>query len=272
MLEMIAQGTGWKTETCISKKLWDHFPDGALIAEFIECWLDEVRIAKENRTWFSEPIGELLEEIEATNPNLGQFFTPMSVVHAMVEMQLFDLPRSGWRTGLDPCCGTGRFLISSVVHTENLMMGGVDLDLWLLRAAMVNARILGLGGFSNRYYENPDDRLQPFSDKSTKQLRKAGISLPEKQGGLVVLAGRTRFIHGNALVVDLKYPFNWSESSWKWTPVDWDYLKKSSESVDEYRVRVIDPILKALGFKQEREEREGIQFDYSMTDRLQASL
>lgn len=274
MLEMIAQGTGWKTETQESKHLWEHFPEGKEIAEFLQCWLDEVRIAKENKIAFSEPIGELLEELEATNDNLGQFFTPMQVVRTMVEMQTVDTGRKGWLNGIDPCCGTGRFLIDTLVHTDNIMMGGVDLDLWLLRAAMVNARILGFGGYTNRYFENPEDRLQPFTEESTHTLRREGVSLPQKDGGLLVLAGRSRFIHGDALRVDLNYPFNWAESSWKWTPVDWSYLKMSAETVDAYRERVIAPIMEKLGLNRERAERDmgGVQFDYSMTDQQQAGM
>jgi len=274
MLEMIAQGTGWRTETQESKHLWEHFPDGKEIAEFIECWLDEVRVAKDNDIAFSEPIGELLEEIEATNENLGQFFTPMQVVHAMVQMHMADSKNEKrWLNGLDPCCGTGRFMIDAMVHTDNLMMGGVDLDLWVLRAAMTNARILGFGGFTNRYFDNPEDRLQPFTDKSTKALRRTGVQLPQKEGGVMVLAGRSRFIHGDALQVDLHFWPNWAESSWKWTPVDWRCLKMHFESLEDYHNRVIIPYLKELGFKTDPAEHKdaNVRFDYSMADRPQAS-
>lgn len=265
MLEMIAHASGWKTETRISEKLWEHFPDGAQLGEFVECWVDEVQQAKDTGGSFSEPIGELLEEFSGTNSNLGQFYTPMSVVTMMVQMQLAELPKDRWLNGMDPCCGTGRFMLASLVHSDNLMMGSCDLDLWSLRAAMVNARLLAR--FTSRFYENEEDQMQPFTEKSSARLRKKGVDLPTKSsGGVHVIAGRARFIHGNSLSVDLMFPFNWSEHSWKWSPAPWEQLKRASETKDEYYERVINPIMKKLG-GQSPESMDDVRFDYSLTNK-----
>jgi hypothetical protein len=267
MLEMLAQSTGWPTETNISERLWEHFPDGKEIAEFVQCWTDEVAIAKATRGSFSEPIGELLEEINSTNAHLGQFFTPMSVVTMMTMMQINDLPKKGWLNGMDPCCGTGRFMLASLVHTDNLMMGACDLDLWCLRAAMVNARLLRK--YTNRYYADPDDSIQPFTEKSSKKLRREGVLPPAVDSGLTVIGGRARFIHGDALRVDLTYPFNWREHSYKWSPFNWESLKMSAESEAEFYERVINPIMEKLGHSPPKSEGN-VRFDYSMTDKPKA--
>ena len=194
MVEMLAMATDWHTESNESEKLWEPMHNEPRWTEYAEAWIEEVTYAKENRVAFSEPIGELLEFIEGANHNFGQYFTPMSVIRACNEITFCDLdiPEEGYVHGLDPCCGTGRFMLDALVFNERLIMGNIDLDLWLQRAAKLNARILA------RW----TTLREPFGPWDA------------------TLAGRARFIWGDALVVDTAFAPNWL-LSWYWTPQFW---------------------------------------------------
>jgi hypothetical protein len=235
LVEMLAHATGWRTETQESKALWDPMQNESRWAEFLEAWLDEVDIAKKNRFAFSEPIGELLEVVEGTNQALDQYFTPMQVVRAMNEINFSDIevPENGYLQGLDPCCGTGRFMLDALVFNEKLIMANVDMDLWLLRAAKLNARLLGRWTTLH----------EPFLCWDA------------------TLAGRARFIWGDSLIVDLNFPLNWS-LSWYWTPQHWrDDLKIEgfpgtlNQWIDAGRPKKVRPGTPG-----------DLQFDYSMRD------
>lgn len=265
LLEMLAHLTGWRTDTAIAKHLHEKMWNERRWLEFAECWLAEVTAAAHNKTSFSEPIGELLEEIESTNENLGQFFTPMQVVRLMNDINLSDSyapPQPNGmpsRRGMDPCCGTGRFMLDALVHDDGIMMHGVDLDLWLLRAAMVNVRLLSR--WTSCYVRDPADRLQPFTAESKKSLRKEGVSLPEEEGGVLMIGGRSIFIHGDALRVDLNNGLNWLISSWFWTPLPWE---------SSLKINGFDGTLEDLERQQRpapRKETPPVNFDYSLNDK-----
>src|SRR5690606_37196416 len=132
LLEMLAHGSGWKTDSAESKHLWDKMANETRWVEFVESWLDEVEWAKRNRAPFSEPLGDLLEEILGVNDYHGQFFTPMSVVRLINELNLtqgYVPPEPNGMPGrriLDPCCGTGRFMIDALIHDDGVLVHGVD--------------------------------------------------------------------------------------------------------------------------------------------------
>jgi len=233
MVEMIAHSTGWKTETCESKHLWKAMAEETRFAEFAEAWLEEVTYAKENRVPFSEPIGELLEHLEATNLHFDQYFTPMSVVRTLNEINFMDIeqPKTGYLQGLDPCCGTGRFMLDALVFNDRLIMGSLDIDLWMQRVAKINARILA-----------------------------QWTTLYEKHHLWdAMLAGRARFIWGDSLLVDLGFSPNWS-LSWHWTPQHWQSDLKIEGYAGNYNQWLEDgkPRRDGLGAPGD------IQFDYSM--------
>ena len=218
LLEMLAQVTGWKTESSESEHLWEPMRNHlSQFIEFIETWVDEVQEAADSGTAFSEPLGELLELIEGTNENLAQFFTPMSVVRTINQMSMperieLDEQERPTKRGLDPACGTGRFAIDALVHNPGLLMHSVDLDPWLLRAAKINARIL------NRWTS---------TKVATKDLLKPlNRDAPPLEGKTLILGGRALFIHGDALRVDMTYQKNWLAAPWNWAPLDWrEHLK-----------------------------------------------
>lgn len=212
MVEMIAQASGWPTDTDearhVAEKMTDS--DWAKFIEFVEAWTCEVEEAKRSRTAFSEPIGQLLEHLEGTNKYLDQYFTPMEVVRMMNEISLpgdgVPLGPNGLPSmrGLEPCCGTGRILIDALVHNDGLMMHAIDLDPWLIRVAKLNVRLLSRWTSARMTH---DQALNPFSE--------------EEAGDLIILGGRALFMQGDSLVVDTDYRPNWLCAPWAWTPLPW---------------------------------------------------
>lgn len=241
LVEMLAQASGWPTETNESEALWDKMQGETRWLEFLEAWIDEVSYARKNRIAFSEPIGELLEHVEGTNLHFEQYFTPMQVVRAMNEITFSDLeqPESGYLQGIDPCCGTGRFMLDALIFNDRLIMGNVDLDLWLQRVAKLNARLL------SRW----TTLREPFLCWDA------------------MLAGRARFIWGDALVVDLQFPLNWL-LSWCWTPNHWQSDLKISgfDGTYEQWLEAGGPAPKKPHYDDE------IRFDYSMDDPVSTPL
>jgi hypothetical protein len=199
LVEMMAHYTGWRTETSESAHLHEPMRNETRFAEFEQAWIEEVTYAKANRVAFSEPFGELLETLEATNLHFDQYFTPMSVIRCINEMNFTDqpVPKSGYIQGIDPCCGTGRFMLDALVFNDRLIMGNIDVDLWMQRVAKLNARLLS---------------------KWTNLYEPIGIWDATR-------AGRARFIWGDSLIVDTSFKMNWF-LSWYWTPQHWrDDLK-----------------------------------------------
>lgn len=284
LLEMLAQASGWPTESSEAKHLWDKMADEPRWLEFIQTWLAEVEWAKANGSPFSEPIGQLLEEVNGTNDHLGQFLTPMSVVRVLnaVSMDAPGVPNPNGmptRRGLDPCCGTGRFMIDALIHNDNLVMHGVDLDLWMLRAAMLNVRLLSR--WTSMSVPDPADRFKPLHVarrmiKRFEQIEAAadlknpfamlGQTRPEqpdehKGGNILIIGGRSIFIHGDALVVDLEYTPNWLCAGWAWSPHPWTgnlKMKGFYGSFDDWE-KAGRPALQQHGNPD-----EPLQFDYSM--------
>jgi hypothetical protein len=81
--------------------------------------------------------GDLLAESKHGQHN-GFYPTPMNVVQLMFRMQMEDLEAEDLRTKTiyDPCLGTGRFLM--LASNYSLRCYGQDIDLTVLKAAVVN--------------------------------------------------------------------------------------------------------------------------------------
>ena len=251
MLEMLAHSTGWGTDTSEAKHLWEKMADETRWVEFFECWMEEVEYAKENRCAFSEPVGELLEDLEATNRNLDQYFTPMSMVRLMNQL---TMPEDGvpigpdgrpTMRGMEPCCGTGRILIDALVHNDGLFMHAIDLDIWMLRAAMLNVRMLAKWTSSRMTTETA---LNPFSEKQ------------EEPHTMIVIGGRSIFMHGNSQIVDTNYRPNWLCAGWAWKPHPWQDNLKMEGYLGSYNQweAAGKPLLEDPNNSGE------VQFDYSM--------
>jgi hypothetical protein len=176
------------------------------------------------------------------------------------------------RRGLDPTCGTGRFMIDALVHDDGIMMHGVDLDLWLLRVAKINIRLLSK--WTSLRVKNPDDRMKPLRQARAllDQLANAEeiTKVPQEDktdGTTILLGGRAIFIHGDALLVDLEYSSNWLCAGWAWTPQQWQGNLKIRGFYGCYD-HWVEAGRPALDEKQPTE----VQFDYSMTEKKTPTL
>jgi hypothetical protein len=189
MLEILAVHSGFGRDECLSAAAKKLLPDlgnvDALVADYIRDWDAEMQICDA----VSDPIGTLLEEHGAANQHLDQFFTPPSLVRFMGELTYGTAaaPEEPERI-LDPCCGTGRFGLDALLHRPKSIIYNVDIDLWMVRAAMVNFRL-------------------------ASRLSAGNI-------------GRTRVICADSLVVDLSpMSSNWNYSG-RWNPPRWESTMK----------------------------------------------
>jgi hypothetical protein len=248
---MLAHQTGWSTESSESKHLWDKMANEDRWVEFFQSWAAEVEEAKACGGSFSEPLGSLLEEVGGTNDSLGQFLTPMPVVRLLNEITFHDIGKEADPSGrpkfrgLDPCCGTGRFMIDALVHNPSLLMHAVDLDLWALRCAMLNVRLLAK--WTSLRVNDKEDQLA--HDPRTR--------LPGPSSWLMI-GGRAIFIHGDALRVDLDYAPNWLCAGWAWSPRPWQSNLKVEGFFGNHDEWV------AAGCPRGDQAKGEVQFDYSM--------
>lgn len=88
-------------------------------------------------------LGELFILERMGNPRLGQNLTPKPIADLMVMMNMMEEPTS-LQTMLDPCVGTGRFLLSTsnLYPYAPIVLYGVEIDLSLYRACLVNMRLM----------------------------------------------------------------------------------------------------------------------------------
>lgn len=223
LVEMMAHASGWKTDTNESGFLWDKIPTAeARLVDYCRVWNAEVEAAKNRGAPFSEPLGDLLMEAGADNKDFDQFMTPMEVVRAtsLASIPPEGDPGQGMLTGMDPCCGTGRFVIDALVHNEHMMMRGVEIDLSLMRAAMVNLRYLA------RFTSLTIDKskvgaISPFDEAAEETLRQQGVHKPRDDGSVRIVGGRGLFMHADALIADLTRDVNWTTGAWSWKPHRW---------------------------------------------------
>jgi hypothetical protein len=233
MLEIVANQTGINCLdggclTHASSQVLGDIPNiDSIIREYAETWDDELQACKLHGVPVTDPLGTILEEHSATNTTLDQFFTPLPVVRMMNAVTMGDGGSSQLRTALDPCCGTGRMALDAVVHYPNIVTFNVDVDLWMVRAAIVNFHTAVR--FSHVVIENhlkPSASEGLFSDNALGWMRKSGnVAQTPDSKRLIVIGGRTWTIWADALLVDLMEYENWSHA-WKWDPPPWQSTMK----------------------------------------------
>lgn len=88
--------------------------------------------------------GSMYEAIISTHKSqaMGQFFTPVHVVDAMVLMNSIEKDS----TVNDPTCGSGRMLIAAHVHSGGCFVYGQDLDLMCCKMSILNMAFHGCNG------------------------------------------------------------------------------------------------------------------------------
>ncbi|MGP8214268.1 MAG: N-6 DNA methylase [Bacteroidia bacterium] len=75
----------------------------------------------------------------------GQFFTPQHVSDFMAQITMDKDSTVGKRI-LDPCCGSGRMLLSAAKVSRNNYFGGADLDSRCVKMCAINLCLNGLPG------------------------------------------------------------------------------------------------------------------------------
>ena len=216
--------------TADSEKVLQNLQVESLLRSYFELWNDELELNSHEVAPITDPVGAVLEENGGTNEARGQYFTPPSLVRVANEITMEDLRRrQGERcTALDMACGTGRFALDALVHYENVMVFNVDIDLWMVRAALINARYARR--FSSAFIEiNPGDPGL-FTEESARALRARGfhVPAPAEADRLEVLGGRSWIIHADSLLVDLQSSENW-RYAWKWDPPPWRSTMKLAD-------------------------------------------
>lgn len=77
-----------------------------------------------------------------THGDHGQFFTPHEVGDLITAMTIEG--RTDGQTVYDPCCGSGRFLISAAKVNPNLMLYGQDIELRCAKMTALNMWLFNL--------------------------------------------------------------------------------------------------------------------------------
>lgn len=96
-------------------------------------------------------LARLFAEKECANHTLGQIMTPRAVARYMARNAIGVLQEEEKEQApirlLDPCLGTGIFLVEAarLYPRQYLLFYGVELDLDLYRAALVNMRLAAFG-------------------------------------------------------------------------------------------------------------------------------
>jgi type I restriction-modification system DNA methylase subunit len=107
---------------------------------FSELWGDVVSITRQSG---QDILGQLYQDCISRGHH-GQFFTPWNVVEMMVEMFLCDLDTTESKRILDPCCGSGRFMMVAGKKSSNFVLCGRDIDARCVRMTVINMHALGL--------------------------------------------------------------------------------------------------------------------------------
>lgn len=129
-----------------------------LQSDFLENVLNEIHFF--NKKFDFEITGKGFEFFieKVFKNNLGQFYTPLSLIKYMVK--IID-PKDG-ETIYDPCCGTGSFLINAYQHIQektatasinDLKIQGNDVSNFMVRVAQLN---MNLHGFSSKNISQKD--------------------------------------------------------------------------------------------------------------------
>lgn len=96
-----------------------------------------------NGTGLADCLGEFYQ-VNLSQGHHGQFFTPEHICDAMAAMTINNEDRN--KTILDPCCGSGRMLLSAAKVNRNNFFYGADLDSRCARMTAINLCLNGLVG------------------------------------------------------------------------------------------------------------------------------
>lgn len=92
-------------------------------------------------------LGEIYTDVQSTSSKRGkgQFFTPTDVTQLIATMSM-DASKGPVKI-LDPCIGSGRFMIAAANINPEARIYGVDIDLRATQISMVNAWMFNIHAF-----------------------------------------------------------------------------------------------------------------------------
>lgn len=104
-----------------------------------------VSVMEETR---QDVLGDLFQGA-ITYGEAGQFLTPDSITQLMADMSLVDMPEDTQapRRVLDPCCGSGRMLLSVAERQPHWEFVGQDVDLRCVRMTAINLALRNHYGY-----------------------------------------------------------------------------------------------------------------------------
>ena len=100
----------------------------------VDYMLNSYALLVKNTILYKEDILGELYEVMVTHSENGQFFTPYCIVDLMAKM----LNNKNTETVNDPCCGSGRFLISSGLLDPGNKLTGTDVDIRCVKMTLIN--------------------------------------------------------------------------------------------------------------------------------------
>ena len=113
-----------------------------------------INLLKETIKKQEDILGEIYMQ-KITRGEAGQFFTPTHITNMMAEMVSEIKGKVS-----DPCCGSGRFLISASKKNKNAEFHGIDLDDRCVKMCAINMWIFNLNAkiklgdsLSNKFYK-----------------------------------------------------------------------------------------------------------------------
>lgn len=105
---------------------------------------------------FDDVLGNLYEELGLSSKHLGQFFTPIHISDLMAKLTFNaddtkkEIEENGYTTMSDPCCGSGRMLLSYLktcrendINMDKVYFEGADLSKLCSCMTYVNLSLLG---------------------------------------------------------------------------------------------------------------------------------
>ncbi len=105
---------------------------------------------------FDDVLGNLYEDLGLSSKHLGQFFTPIHVSDLMAKITFSaedikkEIKKDGYTSMSDPCCGSGRMLLSYLkacrendINMDKVYFEGADLSKLCCCMTYVNLSLLG---------------------------------------------------------------------------------------------------------------------------------
>lgn len=120
----------------IMQRLENTYTDKKEAQLMAELFLNFSDAADNDGQGFHDVLGDLFQELVSHGRN-GQFFTPQPVSDMMAAISYGEDLQDG-KTVCDPCCGSGRMLLSMAKLNRNLIFYGADNDITCCKMAVLN--------------------------------------------------------------------------------------------------------------------------------------